>query len=243
MHFRIYEHQTHDFRIDDPLPCISFTIANLDHRSIYLFDITLYYYSICFVVRYDNMILYHTLIILKTFRRVLWSISCKDACAHWETSSRDAISIWICCGAKLASKTRVLKCARFWKPKETKLTYGTGTFILEKQIIFYCFTCTVYRAKKLQKQLDKLQLQLTESRAQIRDLKLQLSDIGDCKVCVQLALCHSRFRHIVGLIPFKIYSWLRWRERKKLTTSKSVSLNRKCCACVFHEKSPCSKNK
>lgn len=41
-----------------------------------------------------------------------------------------------------------------------------------------------FRAKKLQKQLDKVQLQFTESKAQIRDLKLQLSDAGDCKVSV-----------------------------------------------------------
>jgi len=182
------------------------------------------------------MILYHNLIILKIFRRTLWSISYKDACARWETSFRDVISIWICCGVKLASKTRVLKCARSWKPKEMKLTYGTGTLILEMQIVFYCLTCTMYRAKKLQKQLDKIQLQLTESRAQIRDLKLQLSDVGDCKVSVQLVSYHLRFRCFVGLIPIKIYSWLRWRERKKSTTSKNVSLSQKCCACVFHEK-------
>lgn len=53
-----------------------------------------------------------------------------------------------------------------------------------------------FRAKKLQKQLDKVQLQLTESRAQIRDLKLQLSDAGDCKVSnsmLYVPFCETKF--------------------------------------------------
>lgn len=69
-----------------------------------------------------------------------------------------------------------------------KPTYGTVNDSLVVKIHVFTFqwqstkVSFAYRAKKLQKQLDKTQLQLTECRAQIRDLKLQLSDAGDCKV-------------------------------------------------------------